>query len=75
MKLSTFRKTVQIFFLLVFLLTFFFLAYPYPEKWPVKLLLQTEPLTALVSMVAARAIISTMVAGLVVLLLTFVFGR
>jgi polyferredoxin len=75
MQLKTFRKICQTIFLILFSGFFFFTIYPYPEKFPVEVFLRLDPLVALISMVAARALISTMFIAGILLVLTIVMGR
>src|SRR3989339_1506807 len=75
MRLTFFRKISQLFFLAFFLLLFFLWVYPFTAKLPVRLFLESDPLISIVSMIASRAFISTMILGLVILLLTLVLGR
>ncbi|MFH0919908.1 MAG: 4Fe-4S dicluster domain-containing protein [Fibrobacterota bacterium] len=75
MKLSTFRQLVQWVFFLLFLLLFFLTTYPFALQLPVRLFLQSDPLMAVVAMIAGRAFISTMLLGLGVLVLSLIVGR
>ena len=75
--LRKFRITSQIIFIVLFCLIFFFFnTFPRPYTVPADLFLRTNPLTALLTEVAARTIIpSVFFLGLAVALLTIVFGR
>ena len=75
MKLKTFRRISQAVAFLVFAGLFFLTIFPYPEKIPVDIFLRLDPLVALVSMVASRDIIITMLWSGLLLVLTLVVGR
>lgn len=75
MKLTTFRRIIQGITFALFIVLFLFTVYPFAEKLPVDIFLRLDPLVALVSMIASRAIITTMLWSVIVLLLTLVIGR
>jgi len=75
MKLSLFRRIIQAVFFIAFVILFVYTTYPFAKQLPVDLFLRLDPLVSLVSMIAARAIISTMFLAGILLVSTFIFGR
>ena len=71
------RITSQVLFFILFCVFFFFVnLYPRAYSLPADLFLRLNPLTALLTEVASRAIITSVcIAGLAVALLTMLFGR
>lgn len=75
MKLTTFRKIIQGITLTLFILLFLFTVYPFGEKLPVDIFLRLDPLVALISMIASRAIITAMLWSTLLIILTLILGR
>lgn len=75
MKVSTFRKYVQGISFSLFTLFFLFTVYPFAGKFPVEIFLNFDPLVALISMVASRAIITTMFWAILIFALSLILGR
>ncbi|MBU0518234.1 4Fe-4S binding protein [bacterium] len=69
------RRVVQLFFFLFFLALFIQARDPLSQIPPPDLLLQIDPLAAILTMVSCRTFITAFLPALVVIVLTFVLGR
>lgn len=69
------RRISQLVFFLFFLFLFFQASYPYEKILPSEIFLRLSPLVAIVTMIAARAFIGTVIWALLVLALSFFLGR
>ncbi|NOZ60591.1 MAG: 4Fe-4S binding protein [Calditrichaeota bacterium] len=69
------RRISQILFLIFFLYLFFHATYPYEGGVPAEIFLRISPLVAVITMIATRAFVATLIFGLIVLALSFFLGR
>ena len=69
------RRISQIIFLIFFLFLFFQATYPYERIIPSEFFLRLSPLVALITIIATRAIIATVIWGFLILALSFLLGR
>ncbi len=69
------RRISQILFLIFFLYLFFHATYPYEGGVPAELFLRMSPLVAVITMIAARAFVASLIFGLIILALSFFLGR
>jgi MauM/NapG family ferredoxin protein len=69
------RRIVQTLFFIFFTVLFFLAADPLPSFFPVDIFLRLDPLIALTTMLAARAIHAALFLSLVLVAATLVFGR
>ena len=69
------RRISQILFLIFFLYLFFHATYPYEGGIPAEIFLQMSPLVAVVTMIATRVFLVSLLLGLIVLALSFFLGR
>jgi polyferredoxin len=69
------RRIVQTLFLILFTVLFFLAADPLPSFFPVDIFLRLDPLIALTTMLASRAIHAALFLSLVLVAATLLFGR
>jgi polyferredoxin len=69
------RRIVQTLFLVLFTLLFFLSAEPLPSFFPVDIFLRLDPLIALTTMLASRAIHAALFLSLALVAATLLFGR
>jgi len=69
------RRIVQTLFLILFTVLFFLAADPLPSFFPVDIFLRFDPLIALTTMLASRAIHAALFLSLVLVAATLLFGR
>ena len=69
------RRIVQTLFLILFTVLFFLAADPLPSLFPVDIFLRFDPLIALTTMLASRAIHAALFLSLVLVAATLLFGR
>ncbi|MBN1983990.1 MAG: 4Fe-4S binding protein [Chitinivibrionales bacterium] len=76
MRLSSLRRGVQAVSFILFIVFFFLTIYPIPRTFPVDLLLRFDPLVSVVSTIAGRQIVvSLLLFGALFLLLSLLLGR
>jgi len=73
--MQTSRRISQVIFILFFLFLFFQAAFPYKNFIPSDIFLRSSPLVALVTLLATKKFIGTLVIAFIILILSIALGR
>ncbi|MCL6471659.1 MAG: 4Fe-4S binding protein [Firmicutes bacterium] len=74
-KLSKYRRIIQAFFLVLFLILLVIAARPITLPFPAQLFLSSDPLIALTAVLAGLPLVTALLYSLITLIVTFLFGR